>query len=201
MNDTASVYWNHGALAMALLCSVATMNAASELNHPIVDVQADRDSGAWEIVNDGVMGGVSTSTMVITNGSAVFSGTVSLENNGGFASVRTRPARLDCTGCDAVILRVRGDGKRYKFTARTDRRWDSPQYQHAFETADGKWQSVRLPFQNFKASFRGRALPNEPPLDPAKLVSVGILISDKQAGPFRLEIKSIEAVRTEPNPS
>ena len=148
------------------------------------------------MVNDGVMGGISRSSFVVTNGSAIFQGDVSLENNGGFASVRTRPQVMDCAGLDAFVLRVRGDGKRYKFTARTRSDWNSPQHQLQFSTKAGTWQELRLPLDQFKASFRGRSLPDEPALDPAALVSVGFLIADKQTGPFRLEIGSIRAVNT-----
>lgn len=74
---------------------------------------------AWQIVNDDVMGGVSTSRFEVTNGLAMFGGEVSLENNGGFASVRSSPARQNLAGLDAFVVRLRGDGRRYKFTVRT----------------------------------------------------------------------------------
>jgi len=136
---------------------------------------------------------VSSGRFSITNGVAVFRGEVSLENNGGFASVRSLPARLDFADCDALVIRVRGDGRRYKFTARTDRSFDSPIYQASLPTKPGEWEELRLPMKDFVPTFRGRVLSGEPPLDPAKVTSVGILISDKQAGPFQLEVAWIKA--------
>ncbi|MHC1769117.1 MAG: CIA30 family protein [Verrucomicrobiia bacterium] len=148
----------------------------------------------WEVINDSVMGGISTSQMGGgKDGTLVFAGTVSLENNGGFASVRSLSTVRDLTGCDAFILRVRGDGRRYKFTVRTERSLDRAIYQAAFMTKEGEWQEHRLALKDFVPTFRGRVLLGEPPLDPAKAAAVGFLISDQQAGPFRLEIAWIKA--------
>jgi NADH dehydrogenase [ubiquinone] 1 alpha subcomplex assembly factor 1 len=151
-------------------------------------------NAAWPVVNDDVMGGVSTSSFRITNGVAVFRGEVSLENNGGFASVRSLPARHDLSATDSFVIRVRGDGRRYKFTARMDQSFDSAIYQCAFTTKQGEWEEHRLPLKNFVASFRGRVLVEEPPLNPAKVTSVGFLISDQQAGAFQLEIAWIKCM-------
>ena len=94
-------------------------DAASENN--LFDFQTTTHSPTWQVVNDDVMGGVSTSQFqLVPNGGAVFSGVVSLENNGGFASVRSSPVRENLSCTDAFVLRVRGDGRRYKFTVRTE---------------------------------------------------------------------------------
>lgn len=150
----------------------------------------------WQVVNDDVMGGISTSQVRVTeDGTVVFAGTVSLENNGGFASVRSVPARHDLTGCDAFVVRVRGDGQRYKFTVRMERSFDSAIYQAAFPTKAGEWQPHRLGFRDFVPTFRGRVLAGKPPLDPAQITSVGFLISDRQTGPFHLELAWVKATR------
>ena len=159
----------------------------------IFNFQTFTNTGTWQIVNDDVIGGVSTSDFRLTNGTAVFQGEVSLANNGGFASVRALPAIHELAGCDAFVIRVFGDGHRYKFTARMDQSFDSAIYQTSFATKPGKWTEHRLPLKQFVPTFRGRVLSGEPPLDPAKVTSVGFLISDKQAGPFRLEIDWIKS--------
>ena len=171
------------------------MNTHATAEQVVFDFQTATNAATWQIVNDGVMGGVSRSGFRLTNGVAVFGGELSLENNGGFASVRSLPARLDLVGCDAFIIRVRGDGRRYKFTAHTDRGFDSAIYQNAFTTKKGKWEEHRLPLKQFLATFRGRVLDGEPPLDPARITSVGFLISDEQEGPFQLEVAWIKATR------
>ena len=169
------------------------MNAAAVLEKALFDFSNVTNALAWQIVNDGVMGGISTSTFGVASGTAVFRGEVSLENNGGFASVRSLPARHDLAGSDAFVIRVRGDGHRYKFTARTGRSFDSVVYQIVFATKEGEWEEHRLPMQHFVPTFRGRVLSDEPPLDPAKVTSVGFLISDKQEGSFKLEVAWIRA--------
>jgi NADH dehydrogenase [ubiquinone] 1 alpha subcomplex assembly factor 1 len=177
---------------LTLVCSALTMNAHAAAEKIVFDFQAVTNTARWQIVNDDVMGGVSASSIRLTNGVAVFQGEVSLENNGGFASVRSLPARHDLAGCDAFLIRVRGDGRRYKFTARTDRSFDSAVYQAVFATKKGEWEEHRLPLTKFTPTFRGRVLSIEP-LDAAKVASVGFLISDKQDGPFQLEIAWIKA--------
>ena len=176
-------------IALALLPAMNTHAASDQI---VFDFQTTTNS-AWQIVNDDVMGGVSRSGFRLTNGLAVFEGEVSLENNGGFASVRSLPARHDLAGCDAFVIRVRGDGRSYKFTARTERSFDSAIYQTVFTTKKGEWEEHCLPLKQFVPTFRGRVLSGEPPLDPAKVTSVGFLISDKQEGPFQLEMAWIKA--------
>jgi len=180
--------------ALALTSLPITMRADTATNKTLFDFQAATNSPAWEVVNDDVMGGVSTSQFqVLTNGCAVFSGTVRLENNGGFASVRSAPVRENLTGLTAFVLRVRGDGRSYKFSVRTGAGFDTPLYQCSFTTKPGEWEEHRLTFSDFVPTFRGRMLTDVPPLNPAKVNSVGFLVSDKQAGPFRLEIGWIKA--------
>ena len=181
-------------IALALTSLPITMKADTATNKTLFDFQAANNSPAWEVVNDDVMGGVSTSQFqVLTKGCAVFSGTVRLENNGGFASVRSALLRENLMGFTAFVLRMRGDGRRYKFSVRTGAGFDTPLYQCSFATKPGEWEEHRLALSDFVPTFRGRVLTGEPPLNPASVHSVGFLISDKQAGPFRLEIGWIKA--------
>jgi monofunctional biosynthetic peptidoglycan transglycosylase len=181
-----------------VIATLAWISFAPDMNPDAIPEKAVFDSSkatnasAWEVVNDGVMGGVSTSSISMTNGVAVFRGEVSLENNGGFASVRLAPARQNLAGFDAFVLRTRGDGNRYKLTVRTETGFDTPLYQCAFTTKRGEWEEHRLPFKDFVPTFRGSVLTNMPPLNPARIVSVGLLISDKQEGSFKLELAWIK---------
>ena len=182
------------AAVVAWACLAITMNADAASEKILFAFQGNTNSQVWQIVNDDVMGGVSTSRFqVLTNGVAVFSGVVSLENNGGFASVRSAPVRQDLSGTDAFVLRVRGDGRRYKFTVRTETGFNVPNYQAEFTTKPGEWAEHRLPFKDFVPTFRGRILTDVPPLNPAKIASVGVLISDQLEGPFKLEVAWIKA--------
>lgn len=169
--------------------------AATDLT--VHDFQIATNAAVWQVVNDDVMGGVSTGSLRLTNGVALFQGKVSLENNGGFASAGSLPAQHGWAAGDTFVIRVRGGGKRYKFTARTDPSFNSAIYQCGFTTKNGEWEEHRLPFNQFVATFRGRVLSEEPPLDAAKVTSVGFLISDQQAGPFQLEVAWIKVALPE----
>jgi hypothetical protein len=168
--------------------SVVALLVASTL----LDFDDPADAALWRPVNDVVMGGVSRSTFGPAEpGIARFSGNVSLENFGGFASVRTPPRDWDTAGAQAFLLRVRGDGHTYKFTIRTGDGFDGIQYQARFTAPAGAWTEVRLPVASFVATFRGRKVPFAPSLDPARVRALGMMISDKQSGPFELLIDRI----------
>jgi monofunctional biosynthetic peptidoglycan transglycosylase len=90
----------------------------------IFEFESNNEAEQWISVNDGVMGGVSQGQMRFTDqGTALFSGALSLENNGGFASVRTYPQQYDLEGYAGLAIRIKGDGRRYKLRIRTDDRW------------------------------------------------------------------------------
>jgi monofunctional biosynthetic peptidoglycan transglycosylase len=150
---------------------------------------------AWYVVNDGVMGGVSSSQMrLIAENVAAFEGTLSLDNNGGFASVRTEIEERALEGASALVLRVRGDGKRYQLRLRMDRNWDGVAYAASFETTADEWITVEVPLERFRPTFRGVVPRNARPLDPARVRQIGLMLTDKQEGPFRLEIAGLDAV-------
>ena len=146
----------------------------------------------WRAIDDAVMGGVSSSEIsYVPECRAVFSGAVSLANNGGFASVRS-PSFAVRGGGGAFLLTVRGDGKRYKFSVRTDAAFDGVSYQAAFQPPPGEWVVVRLAATDFLPKWRGRIVNNAPQFDPARAQQLGLLIADRQAGAFRLEVAAIE---------
>lgn len=160
----------------------------------LLDFRTPDEVRRWEIVNDVVMGGVSQSRMEITaDRTAVFQGEVSLENYGGFASIRTSPQDFQLGGFEGIVIRVRGDGKRYRLRLRTDALHEGIAYQAVFETVPGQWTVATLPFRDFIAVYRGQVVPDAPPLELGRIRRIGLMIADKQQGPFRLEIDWIKA--------
>lgn len=150
---------------------------------------------AWYVVNDGVMGGISSSQMRHEGENVgVFEGNLSLENNGGFASVRTQIPEGTLAGASTLILTVRGDGKRYQLRLRMSQGFDGVAYGASFETTAGEWSEVELPLELFRPTFRGYVPRDARPLDPARVRQVGLMLTDKQEGPFRLEVAGLEAV-------
>ena len=147
---------------------------------------------AWRAIDDRVMGGVSRSTLRHDPaGHAVFEGTVSLERHGGFASVRSSPGERGLPGAAACLLEVRGDKKQFKLSLLTDDGFDSLNYQASFAPKGTDWQTLHLPLAAFRASFRGHEIADAPPLDPARIRQVGLMIAARQAGPFALDIRRI----------
>jgi NADH dehydrogenase [ubiquinone] 1 alpha subcomplex assembly factor 1 len=162
----------------------------------ILDFSLPGEEKRWEITTDEVMGGVSQSQMSITsNKTAIFHGEVSLENYGGFASIRTRPQEYQLDGYAGLSLRVKGDGKKYRLRLRTDDAFEGIAYQAGFATQSEKWITVHLPFNEFIPVFRGRAVPDAPKLEAGHIRRIGFRIADKQAGPFTLEIEWVKAYK------
>jgi NADH dehydrogenase [ubiquinone] 1 alpha subcomplex assembly factor 1 len=174
--------------------AAAVAPPAGEANERVLFDFRDPNAGAaWRAVNDTVMGGVSRSALESADGAMAFAGVLSLENFGGFATVRSPAGSFDLAGFDGLAFRIRGDGKRYKAFAKTNRKDDGYLYQVDFDTQAGAWQELRLPFSRLRPHYRGARLAIWPGLKPGKIVSIGFMIADKQAGPFRLEVASIRA--------
>lgn len=150
----------------------------------------------WQTVNDGVMGGRSDGRFKITDSTMQFFGTLSLENNGGFASVRTRPAKLALKKGDTLVARVRGDGRKYNFNLYVPRPLTAFSYRADFETRKDEWIDLELPLEEFEATSFGRVVQNQP-LDPTQVTGLGILLGDKKAGPFKLDVDWIKVQQAE----
>ena len=144
----------------------------------------------WRVVNDGVMGGLSKGNLKVSDeGVLSFSGNLSLENNGGFSSIRTGSVEMDLSEATGVVARVKGDGRTYQIRFGTDARFRGMEvsFMAEFPTQKEKWTEVEIPFDNFVGSFRGMKLKKEK-FDPAKIRRVGLLLADKKAGPFDLKV-------------
>jgi NADH dehydrogenase [ubiquinone] 1 alpha subcomplex assembly factor 1 len=158
---------------------------------------SDALPGSWRPINDGVMGGLSTGALRLSeDDTGIFEGSVSFDNGGGFASVRASLGRLDLSAYEGVEIRVRGDGHRYRLRLHTHSGMDGIAYQADFHSGVGQWHEVTLPFAAFVPTFRGRTPADAAALDPATIEQIGLMIADRQAGPFRLEIGWIRAYGT-----
>ncbi|MDB4170939.1 CIA30 family protein [Polaribacter sp.] len=162
------------------------MNTSDAL---IFNFTKEANLSSWQVIDDGVMGGRSQGNFAINEeGNAVFEGTVSLDNYGGFSSVRHRLLEKDISKYTKVLLRIKGDGKKYQFRIKEKRR-DYYSYITTFHTTN-KWQTITLEMHQMYPAFRGRTL-NMDNLKPNKIEEIAILIGNKKAEKFRLEIDSI----------
>ncbi|MFK7958235.1 MAG: CIA30 family protein [Lysobacterales bacterium] len=146
----------------------------------------------WVVIDDGVMGGRSAGQVSIDEGVSTFSGTLSLENNGGFSSIRL-PLKQSLDGYSGIRLVVRGDGRRYQLRLRNGNRFDGVAWRTEFAT-QSEWTRVDFPFDQFTPGFRGRNVPQAGPVVAEEVRQIGILLGDKNPGPFHLEIRSIEGI-------
>ena len=182
----------------------AAANSLAQAN-VVFDFTTSSDLKAWGAVDDVVMGGVSESEIRFMDGTALFTGNVSTANSGGFASVRTRnfDSPLNLLGYEGVELRLRGDGKRYKFLIRPETQWDGTAYSYSFDTVDNSWMDVRIPFSELVPVFRAKTLKDHSPLDPSHIYSLQLMLSkfeyDGELNPkfepggFTLQVESIKA--------
>lgn len=158
----------------------------------LIDFSDPKELACWSSITDAVMGGRSRSRMHFDPaGHAVFSGIVSFEYDGGFASVRRQPGDLGTARASAYVLEVCGNGKRYKLSMRTDDSFDGLNYQCGFHPPVGIWMACRLACGQFLPTWRGRILHDQPALDPTHVRQVGLLIADRQEGGFSLAIRTI----------
>lgn len=172
--------------------------AALKLSPPtamiLFDFSNATDEPAWFSVNDGVMGGVSRGGATLIDGSLHFRGVLSLENNGGFSSIRSGGPTRDLSGAQTVVLRVRGDGRTYRLQLATNAEFRRSRisYQAEFATKNGEWREVSVPLANLVPQFRGQRL-SGPPLDRSQIEEIGLSLADGNPGAFALEVDWIKA--------
>ena len=153
------------------------------------DFNSGVDKSNWQIVDDVVMGGKSNGNMIISgDGTAIFNGYVSLENNGGFSMVKYQFQSTEINKYTKVVITLKGDGNRYQFRLK-ENSGDKHAYVSYFETT-GKWQSIILSLNSFYPAYRGIKL-NISNFRSTELSEIAFLIGNKKAEDFRLEIDSI----------
>lgn len=159
------------------------------------EVVLDFDSPAsirnWRAVNDGVMGGRSVGRYRLTDQNTLeFFGYLSLENNGGFASIRLPSGDFNLDKGDSIILKVKGDGRTYNMNLYAQQNLGGFSFRQSFKTTANKLIEVKLPVDQFVATWRGRVFPKQK-LNPSDVAGLGILLGDKKQGKFSLQIESI----------
>ena len=158
-------------------------------------ININMDIETWRSINDGVMGGLSAGGMAQSDEGLKFSGSLSLENNGGFSSVR-RSVNQDLSNATGVRIQLRGDGRQYQFRIRQGNGFDGVAWRAVFSSSE-KWQQIDIALDKFVPVFRGRMAPQAGPVVPSEIQQIGFLLADKTAGRFELEIRSIEFIGPE----
>ena len=183
-------------VAVLILMHVATAVQADDNQTVLFEFSKPESVQQWQPINDGVMGGVSDGRFQITDkGIMEFYGTLSLENNGGFASVRSKAKKLGLKDSDVIVARLRGDGREYYFNLLVPTFRIAFSYRASFKTKAGEWQEVKVPLKDFQATSFGRPVKNAGPVNAGKVNAIGFLLADKKAGPFKLEVECIKVLR------
>lgn len=160
----------------------------------LAEFTADDPNGVeWEVVNDGVMGGISKGNFSVSDeGILNFSGTLSLENNGGFSSIRSGGIDRNLSNDLGILLKVKGDGRTYSIRLESSATYRGMpiSFSGNFTPEPGKWQQIKIPFSDLKGGWRGIDLPDKQ-FDPSIVRKLGLLIGDKVSGPFNLEVEYI----------
>ena len=156
----------------------------------LFDFSKISDLDKWRIVDDVVMGGVSDGNLKINeNGNAVFYGDVSLENNGGFSSIRHEfDTPKNTNSLKKIVIVVKGDGKNYQFRIK-DKSNNYYSYTKEFSTTKS-WENISLELSDFEPIYRGRKL-NFPNFSSTQIEEISILIGNKKNESFQLEIDKI----------
>ena len=181
-------------LNMKSFCALLIISFSTTL---FGDIRLSKQNGKlsklnWKVVNDTVMGGRSSSRWTSNSSAFIFEGNLSLENNGGFASIRSEFKNNDLSNQDGIYLKVKGDGRKYQFRIQSKvSRWAN--YSKEFKTKKDLVQTFYLPFKDFKPSWRGRRLNNLPTLKGGDVTGIGFLLGDKIQGKFKLEIIEVGA--------
>ncbi len=176
-------------LILLLFALSLTPSLAEEPAKVLFDFSDPAAMRGWQVEDDGVMGGVSRGNMIHDKaGHLIFRGEVSLENNGGFSSIQNNFSPIDVSKYQHAILRLKGDGKDYRFIVESD-----PNARHYYVTefaTSGDWQEIKIPLRKMYPMRRGDRL-NIPDYPAETMTQVRLMIANGRAESFQLEIASI----------
>lgn len=178
-------------LICLLLNQAACANSQpSNTEMPMLKMNNANEAQYWRSVNDNVMGGISQGDIQFEQDYALFSGKISLENNGGFSSVRRSIPELSAQ-LEQITVDIEGDGKMYQLRAEMWLNGYRISYKHEFQTQLGKRLKLQLPIADFTATYRGRKIWDAPKLKPELIRQLGFLVTSKKAEPFQLKIHEV----------
>lgn len=175
---------------LATILAAIIMNNSTTLNTDsfLLNSSMMKTEDQWRIVNDGVMGGLSSSSVSVKDDKIIFTGNVSLENNGGFASLRSPVKNYNFENFSGIEIKIKGDGKRYSISTKETSYFTGYFYTTSFETKNDEWATVKLPFDKFKLYYFGRGMDSSKKIPLDKIKEISLLIGDKQKDTFIIEI-------------
>ena len=194
--ETTRTQFSAGVFCLKSVLTIGVIVLSTLSNLVLASEWLEEKDQQWMIVNDDVMGGRSVSDAAWVNGERVirFKGELSLDNNGGFASLRGAVTPGYFSNSKDICIEVKGDGREYQFRLRNSYRFGSYAYVTTFKTDKDRWQKFCFNRDSFQAQFRGRQLPNIGRPDFKEIRQIGFLIADKIEKNFTLDIRSISVM-------
>lgn len=176
--------------SIVLLCALGILWNAQPI---IFNFNNQKSDTEWQIINDGVMGGLSKGRAVYTDSTVQFRGTVSLENNGGFTSFRTPFGKYDLTPYTTMDIRYRSTGQAMGFSLEHHYQFYLPNYKFNLPNTEGNWQTLTVKLSDFKEYRLGN--PTGGKLESAVLAKIkrlGFITTEKKPGAFTIETDYIK---------
>ncbi|MEN0051314.1 MAG: CIA30 family protein [Bacteroidota bacterium] len=158
-------------------------------NNLKIDFGKDGMGQDWQVINDGVMGGLSTGTINFTDTSLVFKGSVSLENFGGFTAFKSPFQATNLSDYEYVSIRLKVKEQQFALTLETDQNFYQPYYKKVIATSSEEWETVRLKLSDFKEWRLGQATGKQlSKASAAEVLRIGLITNEKKAGDFEVEV-------------
>lgn len=175
------------------------------------------DLEPWTLFSDATLGGGTHGVLEhcaepSDEGTASFRGIISTAisdptsrlRRSGFCGINLEVAEglLSLEDYDTVAYRVRGDGRRYIASLRTEN-WivdDKSQdvWQAFIFARRGEWTEVEIPLKRFLQTWKGRLVDSDEELNPRRVTNLGISVAAADGaadGPFQLDLDWIRARR------
>ncbi len=162
---------------------------------PFIDFGLDKDGQDWQTINDGVMGGLSDGIRLLQEESLLFKGNISLENNGGFSSLKSPYANYDLSDFSKLEIRFKTAkvGEQFSFTFECFEQWYRPYFKLPFKSTSTDWETQTLDLSSAEAYEVGRKMGIylSDDIKPA-IIRLGFIKDDKKTGDFELEVDYIK---------
>ena len=158
-----------------------------------IDFGSAQGAQGWRVINDGVMGGLSQGKAQLTANSILFQGSISLDNNGGFSSLKGPFQQTDLSSFENIEIRLKCKGQTFALTLETHERFFMPYFKQNLSTKSEDWETIQLKMADFKVYRLGRLMDKTLPAeDLKKIIRIGLINDGKKEGSFELEIDYIK---------
>ena len=180
-------------IIILFLLSIATVKASEQSLVFDFGNTSDRVQN-WVLISDNIMGGISKASVKYTDNTVILQGDISLDNFGGFASLKTKFKAIDLSSYSGIKIRYKAVNQRFAFTLEETQNWTRPNYKKEFTSnKQDSWEIATINFKDFKEYVIGEPTGDYMNLESLRnILRLGIISIEKKEGPFSLEIDYIE---------